>query len=68
MRFFSESQAIYGVPWHSEASLTTSSFIAGGEVAAGVIAMLHKDFEVFFRECTPYALGDSERIEAYGGS
>ncbi len=60
---FSESQAIFGLPWHSEASLTTSSFIASGEVAAGVISLLHKDFEVFFRKCVPYALGDNQHIE-----
>jgi hypothetical protein len=58
---FTEKAAVIGVPWHSEASITTSSFVIGQD-SASVIAKLHKDFEVFFARCTPYKLGDAERL------
>jgi hypothetical protein len=58
---FSETQAVLGIPWHTEASITTSSFVIGPN-ASEVISKLHKDFEVFFERCTPYELGDDERL------
>jgi hypothetical protein len=58
---FSERKAIFGIPWHSEASLATSSFTVGGD-ATDVIAKLHNDFDTFFRECKPYHVGDNDRL------
>jgi hypothetical protein len=58
---FSESEAIFGLPWHSEATLNTSSFFVRCDTT-GLLAMLHKDFEVFFRKCTPYQIGDNARL------
>jgi hypothetical protein len=59
---FSESQMIFGPPFYSEASLTTSSFLVGPE-ETGVIAAFHRDFDKYFREkCKPYHLGDNDLL------
>jgi hypothetical protein len=58
---FTETQGILGPPWHTKASLTTSSFLIGPD-ASSVISDLHEDFDVFYNKCRPYKLGDNERL------
>jgi hypothetical protein len=58
---FSESRGIVGIPWHTKASLTTSSFFLERD-ASSMILNLHEDFDVFFDKCTPYKAGDNERL------
>jgi hypothetical protein len=58
---FTETHGIIGPPWHTLASLTTSSFLIGPE-ASSVISNMHRDFDVFYQTCTPYKLGDNERL------
>jgi hypothetical protein len=57
---FSESKGILGIPWHTKASLATSSFLLGSE-ASSLMSHLHEDFDAYFAKCTPYQAGDNER-------
>jgi hypothetical protein len=57
---FTESQCIFGIPWHRKASLTTSSYCAGEDTPA-VISEFHEDFAKFYSTCEVYKPGDNAK-------